>query len=142
MTFSNSGPLLRGEPMRLIAGFVYSISSSAPCKDQLRHRSASRTRHRGSTLTPSLPAVVSPRVIWWWVTNTAFPKNRCGVVLKIVDGDLEYHCLKPNGEMYDEMAFTISEREWIDDATDLAESLRRELNILIRVRPNYMILHG
>jgi hypothetical protein len=40
------------------------------------------------------------------------------------------------------MAFTIGEREWIDDATDLAESLRRELNILIRLRPNYMILHG
>ena len=33
------------------------------------------------------------------------------------------------------MAFTIGEREWIDDATDLAESLRRELNILIRCDP-------
>ena len=70
------------------------------------------------------------------------PEKSVRVVLKIVDGDLEYHCLKPNGEMYDEMAFTIGEREWIDDTTDLAESLRRELNILIRVRPNYMILHG
>jgi hypothetical protein len=27
------------------------------------------------------------------------PEKSVRVVLKIVDGDLEYHCLKPNGEM-------------------------------------------
>ena len=70
----------------------------------------------------------------------AHPDKPVRVVLKVVDGDLEYYCLKPNGETYDEMAFSIGEREWINESTDLSENLRRELNILIRVRPKFMIL--
>lgn len=69
------------------------------------------------------------------------PEKPVKVVLKIVDGDMEYYCLKPNGETYDEMAYTSDEMEWITSTADASESLSRELNILIRVRPDVMILN-
>ena len=67
------------------------------------------------------------------------PMKPVRVVLKIVDGDLEYCCLKPTGETYDEMAYTIDEWNWITNSTDVSESLHRELNILLHVRPDTMI---
>lgn len=55
------------------------------------------------------------------------PSKPISVLLKEVDGELEYVCLKPDGSAYEESDYTDSEADWINDAPDEVERLRREL---------------
>jgi len=63
------------------------------------------------------------------------PRKPIRVILKLVDGDLEYFCQPIGFGDYNQ-----AEWKWITSAPDLAESLRRELHILVKVRPRSMIL--
>lgn len=63
-----------------------------------------------------------------------------GVLLTPVDNDMEYGCLKPDGrEVYSEDDYSRVEWTWISEPQiDIEEALRRELHILLHVRPALM----
>ena len=62
------------------------------------------------------------------------------------DGVMEPICLKPNGDVYYTGDFSQAEFDWIfEQVADDFDSLRRELHVLLRVRPkslNTMITLG
>src|SRR5882672_10504465 len=63
-----------------------------------------------------------------------------GVLLTPVDDDLEYGCLKPDGrEVYSHDDYNKLEWEWLSEPhLPVEEALRRELHILVMVRPALM----
>ena len=67
------------------------------------------------------------------------PATGIGVVLKPVDDDLEYACLKPDGvHVYTRDDYSIDEWRWVEDSSDDVEHLMRDLFILINTRPATM----
>jgi hypothetical protein len=63
-----------------------------------------------------------------------------GVLLTLVDNDLEYACLKPDGlQVYSETDYSRVEWAWISEPNlPIEDALRRELHVLLKVRPALM----
>lgn len=68
------------------------------------------------------------------------PEKPVNVMLKPVDGDLEYACLNADGTtVYGKGDYSAGEWSWISDqGADDTEALTRELHVLINVRPARM----
>lgn len=67
------------------------------------------------------------------------PERPVQVLVKQIDDDLEYVCLKPDGRAYDQADYTRAEWTWIDaPGLDDVKRLERDLYALIKMRPNFL----